>query len=112
MAKAPDQQLFDLLSADRSVAELALALREMLLEEAPEAQEKAFRNHPSAVWFGFGPKMADMFCYIAAASQHVKLGFCRGASLPDPKRLLEGQGRTMRHIKLRSEADLERPSVR
>jgi hypothetical protein len=64
----------------------------MLLEEAPEAQEKVFRNHQSAVWFGFGPTMADMFCPIATASQHVNLGFCRGASLPDPKRLLEGQG--------------------
>ena len=41
MARPRDQQLFDFLSAyDRAVAELALALREMLLEEAPEAQEK------------------------------------------------------------------------
>jgi hypothetical protein len=101
MARPPDRQLFDFLSTyDRAVAELALALREMLLEEAPEVQEKAFGNHPSAVWFGFGPKMSDMFCYIATASHHVNLGFCRGASLPDPKHALEGQGKTMRHIKL------------
>jgi hypothetical protein len=113
MARPPDRQLFDFLSAyDRAVAELALALREMLLEEAPEVQEKAFGNHPSAVWFGFGPKMNDMFCYIATASHHVNLGFRRGASLPDPKQVLEGQGKTMRHIKFRSEADLERPFVR
>lgn len=113
MSRPPDRQLCTFLSAyDRPVAELALALREILLEEAPEAQEKAFGNHPSAVWFGFGPKMNDMFCYIATASRHVNLGFCRGASLPDPKHVLEGQGKTMRHIKFRSEAALERPFVR
>lgn len=51
-------------------------------------------------------KMSDMFCYIATASHHVNLGFRCGASLPDPKHVLEGQGKRMRHIKFRSEADL------
>ncbi|HEX5228706.1 MAG TPA: DUF1801 domain-containing protein [Bryobacteraceae bacterium] len=97
---------------DRAVAHLALALREIVLEEAPEAVERRFRNHPSAVWFGFGPKMSDMFCYIATATSHVNLGFCRGASLPDPNRVLEGEGKAMRHIKFKSELDLERPFLR
>jgi len=42
----------------------------------------------------------------------VNLGFCRGASLPDPNRVLEDEGKVMRHIKLRSERDLARPFVR
>ena len=84
----------------------------MLLEEAPEAQEKVFRNHPSAVWFGFWPEDGRhvlLHCYRQPACQPRLLP---GASHPDPKRLLEGQGKTMRHIKFNSEADLERPSVR
>jgi len=97
---------------DRTVADLALALREIMLAKAPEAVERVYRNHPSAVWFGFGPKMKDMFCYIAAARSHVNLGFCRGASLSDPNKVLEGEGKMMRHIKFRSEHDLERPFVR
>ena len=56
--------------------------------------------------------MKDMFCYIAAARSHVNLGFCRGASLSDPNRVLEGEGKMMRHVKFRSERDLERPFVR
>jgi hypothetical protein len=112
-ARPPDPQLLGMLSAfDRPVAELALALREMVLEEAPHAVEKAYANHPSAVWFGFGEKMKDMFCYIAAATRHVNLGFCRGASLPEPDRVLEGEGKMMRHVKFRSERDVERPFVR
>jgi hypothetical protein len=113
MVRPPDRQLLDLLSAfDRPVAGLALALREMVLEEAPDSVEKVYRNHLSAVWFGFGPKMKDMFCYIATARSHVNLGFCRGASLSDPNRVLEGEGKMMRHVKFRSERDVERPFVR
>jgi hypothetical protein len=51
------------------MAHLALALRELVLTEAPEAVEKAYQNHPSAIWFGFGPKMKDMFCHIAMARE-------------------------------------------
>lgn len=32
--------------------------------------------------------------------------------LPDPNRVLEGEGKAMRHIKFRSMSDLERPFVR
>jgi hypothetical protein len=42
----------------------------------------------------------------------VNLGFCHGASLPDPARVLEGEGKKMRHIKFKNERDLERPFVR
>lgn len=32
---------------------------------------------------------------------HVNVGFFQGAALPDPARLLQGEGRFMRHVKLR-----------
>jgi hypothetical protein len=56
--------------------------------------------------------MKDMFCYIATNAGHINLGFPRGSALPDPNRVLEGEGKTMRHIKLRSLRDVERPFVR
>jgi hypothetical protein len=87
-------------------------LRQIVLEEAPDATERVFRNHPSALWFGCGPAMKDMFGYIAMASRHVNLGFCRGALIPDPDQVLEGEGRLMRHIKFRTERDLQRAFVR
>ena len=97
---------------DRPVGALALALREIVLEAAPDAVEQLYRNHASALWYGHGPKMADMVLYIAMASAHVNLGFCRGAAMADPEGVLEGSGRAMRHIKFRSERDLERPFLR
>lgn len=98
--------------AERPVGPLALALRAIVLEEAPELMERIFRNHASALWFGLGPKMDEMVLYVAMASGHVNLGFCRGASMPDPDGVLEGSGRVMRHVKFRSERDLARPFVR
>ncbi len=41
------------------------------------------------------------FCYVVGYSKHVNLGFCDGAALADPEGLLEGTGKTMRHVKLR-----------
>ena len=41
------------------------------------------------------------FGYVGVYSNHVNVGFFRGALLPDPARLLEGTGRLGRHVKLR-----------
>src|SRR5437763_10230756 len=40
------------------------------------------------------------FAYVNAFKAHVNVGFFRGAELNDPKGLLEGTGRVMRHVKL------------
>jgi len=111
--RPPDPQLLGFLEAyDRNISEVALALREIVLEEAPDASESIYQVYTVAIWFGFSGKMKDMFCYITTHAAHVNLGFPRGASLPDPNRVLEGKGKTMRHIKFRVHRDVERPFVR
>ena len=113
MHRPPDPQLLGFLEAyDRQIGDLALALREIILEEAPDASESIYQVYTVAIWFGFSGKMKDMFCYIATSAGHVNLGFPRGAALPDPNRVLEGDGKAMRHIKFKSQRDLERPFVR
>ena len=44
------------------------------------------------------------FAYVNAFTAHVNVGFFRGAEIGDPKHLLEGTGRFMRHVKLRPES--------
>ena len=113
MHRPPDSQLLGFLEAyDRHIADLALALREIVLEAAPDASESIYQVYTVAIWFGFSGKMKDMFCYIATNAGHVNLGFPRGATLPDPNRVLEGDGKSLRHIKFRSQRDVERPFVR
>jgi hypothetical protein len=113
MERPPHPRLLAFLEAyDRHIAELALALREIILQEAPDASESIYQVYTVAIWFGFSGKMKDMFCYIATSAGHVNLGFPLGASLPDPNRVLEGEGKAMRHIKFASVRDVERPFVR
>jgi hypothetical protein len=113
MRRPPDPQLLGFLQAyDPSIANLALALREIILEEVPDASESIYQVYTVAIWFGFSGKMKDMFCYIATSARHVNLGFPRGSTLPDPNRALEGDGKAMRHIKFASQRDVERPFVR
>ena len=96
----------------RSIDDFALALREIILEEVPDASESVYQVYTVAIWFGFSGKMKDMFCYITTNARHINLGFPRGSTLPDPNRVLEGDGKVMRHIKFASERDLERSFVR
>jgi hypothetical protein len=113
VTRPPDPQLLSFLKAyDPHIADLALALREIILEEVPEASESIYRVYTVAIWFGFSGRMKDMFCYIATSADHINLGFPRGSTLPDPNRVLEGEGKAMRHIKFASIAELERNYVR
>ncbi len=41
------------------------------------------------------------FAYVNAFKAHASVGFFLGASLADPAGLLEGEGKRMRHVKLR-----------
>jgi len=41
------------------------------------------------------------FAYTNAFTAHVNVGFFHGAALPDPAGLLQGNGKYMRHVKLK-----------
>jgi hypothetical protein len=41
------------------------------------------------------------FAYVNVFTSHVNVGFFQGAALPDPGHLLQGNGKFMRHVKLR-----------
>ncbi len=51
-------------------------------------------------------------CCFMVGKEHVTFAFMRGAALPDPEKLLEGTGKGVRHVKLRSVADVRRPGVK
>jgi len=51
-------------------------------------------------------------CCFMVAKEHVTFAFLRGAALPDPQKLLEGTGKGVRHVKLRSVAEVKSPGVK
>jgi hypothetical protein len=61
----------------------------------PEVSELLHDGHPTAC-------VSDLaFGYVNAFKDHVNVGFFLGAILPDPSNILEGDGRFMRHVKVR-----------
>jgi hypothetical protein len=47
------------------------------------------------------------FGYVNVFTNHMNVGFFLGAELDDPKGLLEGSGKRMRHVKLRPGASID-----
>jgi|SRR5579884_277184 len=76
-------------------------LRALVLGAAPAAQEVLYasQNH-----FGYSltGKRRDLIIYICPMKDYVRLGFFYGDQLPDPAHLLEGEGKRLRHVKVRT----------
>jgi hypothetical protein len=52
------------------------------------------------------------FAYVNAFTSHVNVGFFHGAALHDPDGLLQGTGKSMRHIKLRPGTPVDDNAIR
>jgi hypothetical protein len=52
------------------------------------------------------------FGYVNVFTSHVNVGFFHGATLPDPARLLQGNGKFMRHVKLRPGMSVDDEALR
>ena len=99
-------------AAPAEIQTLAHAARALLADVMPGITEVPWARQKIA-GYGIGPKkMSEHFCYLAPFKKHLNLGFFYGADLPDPEHLLEGAGKELRHIKIRSAEQLESPAVR
>ena len=114
MKNSPPKELLGFLKPfDPQIRKLALALRALVIEEMAPCCENIYDAY-NAVAIGYGPtdRLKDGVFHIAVYAKHVNLGFNRGASLADPKGILVGTGKSIRHITVTSLAELVRPEVR
>jgi len=112
-SRSPSEDLIRMLSRyDLSVGGLALALREMVLKEAPDAIEKLLQVYALVFWYSLTGRMSDAFCQVVIYPKGVNLMFNRGAELEDPEGVLVGEGKIIRHIKVRRLEDLKNPHLR
>jgi hypothetical protein len=101
-----------LAGVEPGLAAIARRLRAMIRAVDVNTVETV-RLGDHAATYGVGPKkMTDGYAYIMPMRGYINLGFYQGALLPDPKRLLEGTGKGLRHVKIRSLPEANRPSVR
>jgi hypothetical protein len=101
-----------LAGVEPELAGIARRLRALIRAVDKDAVETV-RLGDNAATYGVGPrKMSDGYAYIMPMRGYVNLGFYQGALLADPKRLLEGTGKGLRHVKIRSLAEANHPPVR
>ena len=84
-----------------------------LRERFPGAVEMVYDKKRGMV-VGFCPdeRASNVINSIGVYSKWINLYFFEGDSLPDPDGLLQGSGHTVRHIRIDSAADLDRPAVK
>ena len=102
-----------LMPYDREIQDLALKLRSLVLEEMAPCYENIYDAYNAvAIGYGSSDRLQDGVFHIAVYANHVNLGFNQGASLDDPLVILKGAGKRIRHITIKSPADLARPEIR
>jgi hypothetical protein len=82
------------------------ALRRFVKRTAPKLEESV--KWGNGCWL----KGKVPVSYVYSAPDYVQLGFFRGASLKDPKRLLHGEGAYVRHIKVYKPSDIDDKAFR
>ena len=114
MKYPPPRELLKFLKPyDKETRDLALQLRALLLDEMAPCYENIYDAYSAvAIGYGTSEKLGDGIFHIAVYAKGANLGFNDGATLDDPKRILEGSGNRIRHIKIRKPEDLRRPELR
>jgi hypothetical protein len=91
---------------DPALHEIVRGLQALVREVVPEVTETI--NPWGIPTF----ELNGPLCYFMIAAKHITFGFTRGTSLSDPKGLLEGTGKNLRHVKLRNVEDLGKDGLR
>ena len=97
--------LEDIRLLDAGHFELVQALRGVILDLNPSISEEV-------KYGGLLFSLGKPFCGVFSYTKHVSLEFGAGASLPDAFKVLEGEGKFRRHIKLMSAQDISGKHVR
>ncbi len=94
-----------------AVADSARALRLTVLEGFPGAVE-TFDPGDGLLAFGTGRSMREFSFAIIPHKAHVNLQLADGIDLPNSEDRIEGTGKRVRHVKVRSVEDARAPWVR
>ncbi|MFN7171257.1 MAG: DUF1801 domain-containing protein [Fimbriimonadaceae bacterium] len=98
-------------AAPESVRQLADSINEFIISFDPDVHIVP-RTGEKSVSYGIGPKkMSEAYCYLMPQKDYVNLGFFCGTSLPDPENILEGTGKKLRHIKVRTLESAQRSAL-
>jgi hypothetical protein len=103
------QALLDFKSQE--VIALFTDARQFILDMYPECNELLYHTHALTAVFSISEKLSDAFCMLPIYTNHMNLGFNKGALLADPKKMLTGTGKLIRHIDIHDPSDYRNPDV-
>ena len=84
-------------------------LRVVARKNMPKAREYIYHD---AIGYSADDLPANRICYIAPQRKgYVNFGFFFGAGLPDPEKLLVGEGKRLRHVKIWSVDEAKNPAL-
>ncbi len=103
MPKMKAYATFDLYLAGQSPRnqKIIRALRAFVKRTSPELVESV--KWSNGCWLNGKVPAA----YVYGDKEWVQFGFIRGSSLADPKKLLQGKGAYVRHVKVHTSADID-----
>ena len=109
MSAADFHEPLERLLAGHPVEQRAIerALFELVCAALPSAVIQV-DEHDGLIALGTSTRMRDVLFAIIPHTAHVNLQLADGVDLPDPAAILEGTGKRVRHVKVRSVDDLER----
>jgi hypothetical protein len=102
---------YDLGFKDQDLIDLFLDLREFIFKQYQDSNELLYHTHALTAVFSISEKLSDAFCHIPVYSNHLNLGFNKGTLLHDPKKLLTGTGKMIRHIPVNKPIDYRNTEV-
>ncbi len=111
--ETPARQLANLIGKlDPALRKTARISRAALRRRFPTAVELVYENfHALAIGYSPTEEMADCIVSLRFNPMGASVTFLQGATLPDPTRILEGNGDQTRFIRLPNEATLARPEI-
>jgi len=93
-----------------AVVNLVIKCRILVIGSNPSLVERVYPSWKT-IGYGTSVKMSAQVCYIEAMEKSVRLGFNRGAFLPDPKHLLQGTGDLLRFIQINRENEINSTAI-
>ncbi|HMD89324.1 MAG TPA: DUF1801 domain-containing protein [Anaerolineaceae bacterium] len=83
------------------VREISFSLRNLVYKLVPDAEEIVYTGWGNIQYY-FSGKSKSRFCAINPYLDRVDFFFLRATDLIDPAGLLEGTGKKLRHVKIKS----------
>ena len=113
MPNTPEEQLKAFIAKfERNLGKQIGECRSVMRERFPTANELVYDNYNFfVIGYCTTERPSDCVVSLAVNAKGIGLSFYHGASLPDPRRILQGSGKQNRFVRLESIATLRRPEI-